>query len=279
MEEKDKKTNQNKEDKQKENKTSPEVKAVNKEADKAKVEAKATSKEENKAKKETDKTKTEAKATNKDENKAKTKVKKEKKSKKWIIVVVLLVILIILAVLVLYTSITPRDSVNNLFTNLKNGNKFMASLNIDYDNLISVLDSTIVQQNGSEMSNLERECFNELSWEITGESVENNTATVTATVTTKSFRQVLLNWIEKISEVLENQDDISTEQNLQLLEESLTEEDVGTTQTEVTINLERKGFTWKVIIDEEFIDAIFPGLNQVLDVMEQLSNEISETNQ
>lgn len=262
MEEKDKKTNQNKEDKQKENKTSPEVKAVNKEADKAKVEAKA-----------------EVKATNKDENKAKTKVKKEKKSKKWIIVVVLLVILIILAVLVLYTSITPRDSVNNLFTNLKNGNKFMASLNIDYDNLISVLDSTIVQQNGSEMSNLERECFNELSWEITGESVENNTATVTATVTTKSFRQVLLNWIEKISEVLENQDDISTEQNLQLLEESLTEEDVGTTQTEVTINLERKGFTWKVIIDEEFIDAIFPGLNQVLDVMEQLSNEISETNQ
>ena len=279
MEEKDKKTNQNKEGKQKENKTSPEVKAVNKEADKAKVEAKATSKEENKAKKETDKTKTEAKATNKDENKAKTKVKKEKKSKKWIIVVVLLVILIILAVLVLYTSITPRDSVNNLFTNLKNGNKFMASLNIDYDNLISVLDSTIVQQNGSEMSNLERECFNELSWEITGESVENNTATVTATVTTKSFRQVLLNWIEKISEVLENQDDISTEQNLQLLEESLIEEDVGTTQTEVTINLERKGFTWKVIIDEDFIDAIFPGLNQVLDVMEQLSNEISETNQ
>ena len=279
MEEKDKKTNQNKEGKQKENKTSPEVKAVNKEADKAKVEAKATSKEENKAKKETDKTKTEAKATNKDENKAKTKVKKEKKSKKWIIVVVLLVILIILAALVLYTSITPRDSVNNLFTNLKNGNKFMASLNIDYDNLISVLDSTIVQQNGSEMSNLERECFNELSWKITGESVENNTATVTATVTTKSFRQVLLNWIEKISEVLENQDDISTEQNLQLLEESLTEEDVGTTQTEVTINLERKGFTWKVIINEDFIDAIFPGLNQVLDVMEQLSNEISETNQ
>lgn len=279
MEEKDKKTNQNKEGKQKENKTSPEVKAVNKEADKAKVEAKATSKEENKAKKETDKTKTEEKAINKEENKAKTKVKKEKKSKKWIIVVVLLVILIILAVLVLYTSITPRDSVNNLFTNLKNGNKFMASLNIDYDNLISVLDSTIVQQNGSEMSNLERECFNELSWKITGESVENNTATVTATVTTKSFRQVLLNWIEKISEVLENQDDISTEQNLQLLEESLTEEDVGTTQTEVTINLERKGFTWKVIINEEFIDAIFPGLNQVLDVMEQLSNEISETNQ
>ena len=64
-----------------------------------------------------------------------------------------------------------------------------------------------------------------------------------------------------------------------MLEESLTEEDVGTTQTEVTINLERKGFTWKVIIDEEFIDEIFPGLNQVLDVMEQLSNEISETNQ
>ena len=74
--------------------------------------------------------------------------------------------------MVLYTSITPRSSVNNLFTNLKNGNKFMASLNIDYDDLISVLDASIASQSGNSMSNLEKECFNELSWEITGESVE-----------------------------------------------------------------------------------------------------------
>ena len=203
------------------------------------------------------------KVENKKIEKAQNKVKKEKKSKKWLAVLVLLIILIILALMVLYTSITPRTSVNNLFTNLKNGNKFMASLNINYDDLISVLDSTIVLNSGNSMTNLEKECFNDLSWEITGESVENTTATVTATITTKNFRQVLLNWIE-------------TEQNLQLLEESLMQDNVDTKTTEVTINLERKGLTWKVIIDDNFVDAIYPGLNQVLDVMKQLSNELQE---
>ena len=215
---------------------------------------------------------------NKIKENPKTKIKKEKKSKKWLLVVILLVVLIILALMVLYTSITPRSSVNNLLTNLKNGNKFMAGLNIDYDGLVSVLDGTIVANSGSSMSNLEKECFNELSWEITGESVENTKATVTASITTKNFRQVLLNWIEKISNVLETQEDINTEQNLQLLGESLLQDNVDTRTTDVTINLERKGLAWKVIIDDEFIDAIYPGMTQVLDVMEQLSNELQEEN-
>ena len=213
---------------------------------------------------------------NKKIEKSQVKAKKEKKSKKWLAVLVLLIILIILALTVLYTSITPRTSVNNLLTNLKNGNKFMASLNVNYDDLISVLDSTIVLNSENSMTNLEKECFNNLSWEITGESVENETATVTLTITNKNFRQVLLNWIEKISEVLETQEDIETNQNLQLLEESLMQDNVDTKTTEVTINLERKDLTWKVIIDDNFLDAIYPGLNQVLDVMKQLSNELQE---
>lgn len=255
-----------------------------KETNKPKTEDKPSkSKEENKENKK-DKLEVDSKEQNKvkSENKLKespkTKVKKEKKSKKWLLVVILLIVLIVLALMVLYTSITPRSSVNNLFTNLKNGNKFMASLNIDYDDLISVLDASIASQSGNSMSNLEKECFNGLSWEITGESVENQTATVTATITTKNFRQVLLNWIEKISEVLETQDDISTEQNLQLLEESLVQDNVDTRTTDITINLERKGLTWKVVINDEFIDAIYPGMTQVLDVMEQLSNEMQEEN-
>lgn len=216
------------------------------------------------------------KAQNKKIEKAQVSEKKEKKSKKWLLILILLIVLIILALMVLYTSITPRTSVNDLLTNLKNGNKFMANININYDELIATLDSTIALNGGNSMTNLEKECFNDLSWEITGESVENGTGTVTATITTKNFRQVLLNWIEKISEVLENQEDIETEQNLQLLEESLMQDNVDTKTNEVTINLERKGLTWKVIIDDNFIEAMYPGLNQVLDVMKQLSNELQE---
>ncbi len=245
-----------------------------KETNKPKTEDKSSKSKEEKVSKETSTTKSE----NKLKDSPKTKIKKEKKSKKWLLVVILLIILIVLALMVLYTSITPRSSVNNLLTNLKNGNKFMAGLNIDYDELISVLDSTIALEGGSSMSNLEKECFNELSWEITGESVENTNATVTATITTKNFRQVLLNWIEKISEVLETQDDIDTAQNLQLLEESLVQDNVDTRTNEVTINLERRGLTWKVVINDEFIDAIYPGMTQVLDVMEQLSNELQQEN-
>ena len=164
-------------------------------------------------------------------------------------------------------------AVNNTFTNLKNGK--VSNWNINYDELINVLDAGIRQGNGK-MTELEQNCFNSIEWSITGESVENQTATVNVEVTTKNFRQVLLNWIEKISAKLETQEDISNEENIALLAESVKQDNVETITPVATINLERKGFTWKIIIDENLIDAIYPGLNQVLEVMEQLSSEIDE---
>lgn len=228
---------------------------------------------EEKNKKVTEKNKEAKEKNNKIEDKKDLKKYKEKRSKKWIVIVVLLLILIALVLLVAYTSITPRMAVNNTFTNLKNGK--VSNWNINYDELIAVLDAGIRQGNGK-MTELEQNCFNSIEWSITGESVENQTATVNVEVTTKNFRQVLLNWIEKISVKLETQEDISNEENIALLAESVKQDNVETITTVATLNLERKGFTWKIIIDENLIDAIYPGLNQVLEVMEQLSSEIDE---
>ena len=228
---------------------------------------------EEKNKKVTEKNKEAKEKNNKIEDKKDLKKYKEKRSKKWIVIVVLLLILIALVLLVAYTSITPRMAVNNTFTNLKNGK--VSNWNINYDELINVLDAGIRQGNGK-MTELEQNCFNSIEWSITGESVENQTATVNVEVTTKNFRQVLLNWIEKISVKLETQEDISNEENIALLAESVKQDNVETITTVATLNLERKGFTWKIIIDENLIDAIYPGLNQVLEVMEQLSSEIDE---
>ena len=235
-----------------------------------KIEEKNKKKEEKKVNEKNKKIK---EKNNKIEDKKDLKKYKEKRSKKWIVIVVLLLILIALVLLVAYTSITPRMAVNNTFTNLKNGK--VSNWNINYDELINVLDAGIRQGNGK-MTELEQNCFNSIEWSITGESVENQTATVNVEVTTKNFRQVLLNWIEKISVKLETQEDISNEENIALLAESVKQDNVETITTVATLNLERKGFTWKIIIDENLIDAIYPGLNQVLEVMEQLSSEIDE---
>lgn len=226
---------------------------------------------EEKNKKVTEKNKEAKEKNNKIEDKKDLKKYKEKRSKKWIVIVVLLLILIALVLLVAYTSITPRMAVNNTFTNLKNGK--VSNWNINYDELIAVLDAGIRQGNGN-MTELEQNCFNSLEWSITGESVENQTATVNVEVTTKNFRQVLLNWIEKMSEKLETQEDISEEENFELLEEGIKQENVQTITTTANINLEKKGLLWKVKVDENLINAIYPGLNQVLEVMEQLSSEI-----
>lgn len=218
----------------------------------------------------------EEKLTKKNEDLQNMKNKKDKKSKGWIIILILLLILIALVLIVTYISITPRMSVNNALNNLKSGNSKLANLNIDYKELISVLDGNIIKENQKEMSELEKDCFNSLSWSITGEAVTNTTATVDIEITTKNFRQVLLNWIEKISETLEVKEDISTEENISLLAESIKQDNVETTTNKATLNLERKGLTWKIKIDDNLINAIYPGLNQVLDVMEQLSNEVDE---
>lgn len=204
------------------------------------------------------------------------KNKKEKKSKRWIVIVILLLILIALVLLVVYISITPRMSVNNALNNLKNGNSKLANLNIEYKELIAVLDGNIIKENQKEMSELEKNCFNSLSWSITGEAVTNKEATVDVEITTKNFRQVLLNWIEKISETLEVNGDISNEENISLLAESIKQDNVENITNIATLNLERKGLTWKIKVDDNLINAIYPGLNQVLDVMEQLSRKIDK---
>ena len=168
--------------------------------------------------------------------------------------------------------ITPSRAVNSVFTNLKNGNNTLASFYIDYDELINALDAGIRKDAG--MSELEKSCFDNLEWTILGEKIENETAIVEVEITTKNFRQVLLNWIEKMSEKLETQEDISEEENIELLEESIKQENVQTITTTANINLEKKGLLWKVKVDENLINVIYPGLNQVLEVMEQLSSEI-----
>lgn len=201
--------------------------------------------------------------------------KLEKKNVKRVITIIALILIIIaLLCFIAYLLITPSRAVNSVFTNLKNGNNTLASFYINYDELINALDAGIRKDAG--MSELEKSCFDNLEWTILGEKIENETAIVEVEITTKNFRQVLLNWIEKISVKLETQEDISNEENIALLAESVKQDNVETITTVATLNLERKGFTWKIIIDENLIDAIYPGLNQVLEVMEQLSSEIDE---
>ena len=199
--------------------------------------------------------------------------KLEKKNVKRVITIIALILIIIaLLCFIAYLLITPSRAVNSVFTNLKNGNNTLASFYIDYDELINALDAGMRKDAG--MSELEKSCFDNLEWTILGEKIENETAIVEVEITTKNFRQVLLNWIEKMSEKLETQEDISEEENFELLEESIKQENVQTITTTANINLEKKGLVWKVKVDENLINAIYPGVNQVLEVMEQLSSEI-----
>lgn len=203
---------------------------------------------------------------------------KQKKNQKWILILILILIIIALVVLLIYVSITPKNTVNNTLNNLKNGKTKLVNLYVDYEELISVLDAGIIKSEAKEISELEKDCFNSLKWSITGESITDNTATVTVDITTKNFRQILLNWIEKISEKIENNYDISEEENLKLLAESIKEENVQEITTKGNINLERKGLLWQIVIDENLTNSLYPGLNQVLEVMEQLSNELDKEN-
>ena len=211
------------------------------------------------------------KNTDKSNKNQKAKVKKEKSGKKIIVALIIIVILILLVLVFLYNAITPKFAVNLMLSNLKNGNKFIANLNVDYNNLITEIDSSL-NSDSSEMSTLEKAFFSDLSWEIKNENIQDSVATVTVDITNKDYRQVLLNWIDKISKVIEQQDNISHEQYFQLLEESL--QNVETTQNEVILNVTRDGILWKVNVDDNLIDGLFPGLNRMLDVLEQLSKDV-----
>ena len=208
----------------------------------------------------------EKKKENKEEKKVeKIKEVKREKNKKapWIttaiVVVVVLVIAALLTVMIV-TSSDPKKSVDGLLTNLREGdfetaNQFSSSEK-------STSTSEILNENLNQET--QKLLFEKLSWKVLKVTENGNEATVEIEVTNKDYKTILGNVMQKALKAAFSGGELTEEASENYLLEELKNSEVQTATVTKTINLVKQDKKWKVIIDNEFVNAVLPGFQETI---------------
>lgn len=193
-----------------------------------------------------------------------------KKSKSKIIIALTIIIIVIIGVSI-YLYITnmekkgPEITINNMFNALKQSDESKVNEYLDYNKLLSSLDEMLVKEDVRN-EEVEKKLFESIEWKIENIEADGETATAVVELTNKDFIEVVTAWMKKIVNVKNSGIELTDEVSLQKLQETLEETD--TTKTVIKrISLEKVDEKWKVTVNEEITNLVFPGVDSVVSVL------------
>lgn len=195
------------------------------------------------------------------------KKSKTKTTKGIILVIIIAILIIIFGIIRLIENsvnekskfIEQEEIINNAFSALKNLNKKEIENYLDYATLISGLDESILQENVS----LENYLFNSMEWSIENIKEENENIVVVVEVSNKDYKKIITEWLKEIVEVNEENNSISEVESLQILERILQEDNCGTRTVIKKIQLSQQNGNWKIIVNDDLINLLYPGIETV----------------
>ena len=191
------------------------------------------------------------------------------KKTSWIIIGIVFVVIIIITAEIIFYINSPKCAVIKTFNSLKKGDVITASQFIDYNELMKYLNSEF-KSDLTTMSENEAKCFNKLSFKIVNEEIQDDKATITISSTNKNFRTVLDKLIKEIYLKQSSGEEINKEQMIEKFYSFLDDEKIGTITTTRDISLEKVDKKWKIIVDSNVEDAIFPGLADLVKSVDML---------
>lgn len=175
-------------------------------------------------------------------------------------VITVLAVLVVVALLtyMIVTSSDPKKTVDGFLTNLKAGDFAKAQ------EFVSGSEELLSDEDFDDET--KALLFDKLSWKVTKVTKEDSQATAEIEVTNKDFDTIISNCMKKLLEdfkVILNGG--SVEQNMdKYFTEELKNEQVETTTVTKTIQLVKEDKTWKVVSNDELIDALLPGLQEAI---------------
>ena len=166
----------------------------------------------------------------------------------------------------------PKKIINTAFSDLKTANIEDANKYINYNQLIYSLDGMLAKEDDNEINSaIKKELFTNIEWEVLDVETKNNNAVVTVEMTNKDYIKVITNWMKKMIGEKARGEEITDELLLQNLEATLAETTDTKTETKKVTLFKEKG-KWKIIVDEELRNLIYPGIESVATT---LNKEIS----
>ncbi len=187
---------------------------------------------------------------------------------KWIVILIVLVTIIGISIGITMFVKSPQYAVMQTLNNLKEGNLSQVNKYVNYKSVIIMLDDKIEVKDN--MSDLEKNCFNKITYRINSEKIIKNNASVEVEITNKNYRNALGLWAKEIFQKQVKGEEITDAQSTQILEKYLNDESIGTITVTKTLNLQKVENNWNIIVDENLQEAIFPGLNEIVESINSL---------
>lgn len=188
------------------------------------------------------------------------------------IIVMLLILLIIIAIISVYVYNknieinSIKDTINNTFSALKKNDKNQVNKYLEYDKLLSSLDEMLVKEDVRN-EEVEKKLFESIEWNIENIQVNGENATVVVELSNKDFIKIVTSWMKKIVNERNNGAELTDELSLQRLQETLEETNASKTVIK-KISLYKEE-NWKIKVNEEFTNLVFPGVDSVVNVLNQ----------
>ena len=259
---------ENEEQKNTENNEVNEVKTEKEEAKFTQV--KPSEKTEKKEEKKTTENNQAKKPTKTKEEKTKNeKVKKEKpvkeKGKKRNIFARIVAIIIILAIVIGIIVIalpSPARALEEMFRDLKAGKMSDIDKYVDYNSLIDI--PALGNLEGADSADNDKILYEDLQWNIKKIEKNEEEAKIEVEITNKNYKNIFQNFTKKVVQKILNSEKPSDEEAGQYLMEELKNKEVGQTTTTQEITIRKEEGKWKVVVDENLQNAIFPGLSEAV---------------
>ncbi|MBQ9298796.1 MAG: hypothetical protein IJ223_07250 [Clostridia bacterium] len=153
--------------------------------------------------------------------------------------------------------------IDSSFTALKNLDKENVNKYLDYDKLISGLDEMLIKE---EDTNIEKELFKDITWSIENIEINNDEATVIVELTNKSFKNILTKWMKDLIADVNNGNQILEEGAINNLEEIIKKEEDNKVELK-KVKLKKYEDTWKIEVNDDFIDLVYPGIDSVTEIL------------
>ena len=117
-----------------------------------------------------------------------------------------------------------------------------------------------------EETNIEKELFKDIAWSIENIEVNNDEAIVIIELTNKSFKSILTKWMKDLIADVNNGDQIVEEGAINKLEEIVKNEEDNKVELK-KVKLKKHEDTWRIEVNDDLIDLVFPGIDSVTEIL------------
>lgn len=204
----------------------------------------------------------------------------EKKSKNIVLIVIVLVIVIVLGVGIyaLMMKLNNQNDIegviNNFFEAIKNAEQEKANQYVDYQQLINSLDEMILQDESDE---IEKELFRNIEWNIEDIEEQGNQTIAIVEVKNKDFKNVITAWMKELVSAKSSGIEITNEYALEKLANEIEEEQSSKSVIK-KILLEKDNDIWKIQVNEDLRDLVYPSIDSVISVLKSSKTDIIVSN-